>query len=55
MSTRFDESDALVVFDDVFVPYERVFVNRDTAGLRAQFFDTGAHVLGWPTAYGRRQ
>ncbi|MGH3748869.1 MAG: 4-hydroxyphenylacetate 3-hydroxylase C-terminal domain-containing protein, partial [Micromonosporaceae bacterium] len=46
LSTRFDESDALVVFDDVFVPYERVFVNRDTAGLRAQFFDTGAHVLG---------
>jgi 4-hydroxyphenylacetate 3-monooxygenase len=46
LSTRFDESDALVVFDDVFVPWERVFVNRDVAGLRAQFFDTGAHVLG---------
>ncbi|MEW2386446.1 4-hydroxyphenylacetate 3-hydroxylase N-terminal domain-containing protein [Micromonospora sp. NPDC047707] len=46
LSTRFDESDALLVFDDVFVPWERVFVDRDVAGLRAQFFDTGAHVLG---------
>jgi 4-hydroxyphenylacetate 3-monooxygenase len=46
LSTRFDESDALVVFDDVFVPWERVFVNRDVAGLRAQFFDTSAHLLG---------
>lgn len=46
MSTRFDESDALLVFDDVFVPWERVFVDRDVAGLRAQFFESGAHVLG---------
>lgn len=46
MSTRFDETDALVIFDDVFVSWEDVFVNRDVAGLRAQFFDTGAHVLG---------
>jgi 4-hydroxyphenylacetate 3-monooxygenase len=46
LSTRYDETDALVVFDDVFVPWERVFVDRDVAGLRRQFFDTGAHVLG---------
>jgi len=46
MSTRFDESDALVVFDDVFVPWDRVFVDRDVTGLRTQFFETGAHVLG---------
>jgi len=46
LSTRFDESDALLVFDDVFVPWERVFVDRDVAGLRTQFFETGAHVLG---------
>jgi 4-hydroxyphenylacetate 3-monooxygenase len=46
LSTRFDESDALLVFDDVVVPWERVFVDRDVAGLRTQFFDTGAHVLG---------
>jgi 4-hydroxyphenylacetate 3-monooxygenase len=46
LSTRYDETDALVVFDDVLVPWQRVFVDRDVAGLRAQFFDTGAHVLG---------
>jgi 4-hydroxyphenylacetate 3-monooxygenase len=46
MSTRFDETDALVVFDDVFVPWSDVFVYRDVEGLRQQFFATGAHVLG---------
>ncbi|MDP8958157.1 MAG: 4-hydroxyphenylacetate 3-hydroxylase [Actinomycetota bacterium] len=46
MSTRFDETDALVVFDDVFVPWEEVFVYRDVEGIRAQFFQTAAHVLG---------
>ncbi|MER5183309.1 4-hydroxyphenylacetate 3-hydroxylase N-terminal domain-containing protein [Streptomyces sp. NPDC002896] len=46
LTTRFDETDALLVFDDVFIPWERVFVYRDVAGLRRQFFDTGAHVLG---------
>jgi 4-hydroxyphenylacetate 3-monooxygenase len=46
LTTRYDETDALVVFNDVFVPWERVFVYRDVAGLRRQFFDTGAHVLG---------
>lgn len=46
LSTRFDETDALAVFDDVFVPWERVFVYRDPEGLRAQFFETAAHVLG---------
>lgn len=46
LSTRYDETDALVVFDDVFVPWDRVLVYRDVAGVRRQFFDTGAHVLG---------
>ncbi|MFB9235724.1 4-hydroxyphenylacetate 3-hydroxylase family protein [Plantactinospora siamensis] len=46
LSSRYDETDALVVFDDVLVPWDRVFVDRDVAGLRRQFFDTGAHVLG---------
>ncbi|MEU5690859.1 4-hydroxyphenylacetate 3-hydroxylase N-terminal domain-containing protein [Actinosynnema sp. NPDC020468] len=46
LTSRFDETDALLVFDDVFVPWDRVFVYRDVAGLRRQFFDTGAHVLG---------
>ncbi|MDA3623869.1 4-hydroxyphenylacetate 3-hydroxylase N-terminal domain-containing protein [Saccharopolyspora oryzae] len=46
LTSRFDEPDALVVFDDVLIPWDRVFVNRDTAGVRRQFFDTGAHALG---------
>jgi 4-hydroxyphenylacetate 3-monooxygenase len=46
LTTRYDETDALLVFDDVFIPWENVFVDRDVAGLRRQFFDTGAHVLG---------
>ena len=46
LSSRFDESDALVVFDDVFVPWEQVFLYRDPAGLQQQFFGTAAHVLG---------
>lgn len=46
LTTRYDETDALLVLDDVLVPWEKVFVYRDVAGLRRQFFDTGAHVLG---------
>jgi 4-hydroxyphenylacetate 3-monooxygenase len=46
LSTRFDETDALVVFDDVFVPWENVFVYRNVEAVRAQFFETAAHVLG---------
>ena len=29
LSSRFDEEDALAVFDDVLVPWERVFINGD--------------------------
>ncbi|MEX1141082.1 MAG: 4-hydroxyphenylacetate 3-hydroxylase N-terminal domain-containing protein [Thermoleophilaceae bacterium] len=46
LTTRYDESDALLVFDDVLVPWEDVFVCRDVEGLRAQFFQTPAHILG---------
>jgi 4-hydroxyphenylacetate 3-monooxygenase len=46
LSTRFDETDALVVFDEVLVPWENVFVYRDVGLTRAQFFETAAHVLG---------
>ena len=46
LSSRFDETDAVVVFDRVFVPWERVFVYRDVAVTWAQFFETPAHVLG---------
>ena len=36
-STRFDETDSLVVFDDVFVPWEHVFVYRNIELTSAQF------------------
>lgn len=44
LAYRFDENDALVFFDDVKVPWERVFVYRDTDMCRAQLHDTPAHV-----------
>ena len=44
LSSRFDENDALTYFDDVKVPWDRVFVHRDTDMCRAQFHDTPGHV-----------
>lgn len=44
ISSRFDENDALIYFDDVKVPWERVFVYRDPDMCRAQFHDTPGHV-----------
>jgi 4-hydroxyphenylacetate 3-monooxygenase len=46
LSTRFDESDSLVIYDDVFVPWEHVFVYRDLDLVQAQWWETAAHVLG---------
>ena len=43
LSSRFDENDALIYFDDVKVPWERLFVYRDTDMCRAQFHDTPGH------------
>ena len=40
-----DENDAVVYFDDVKMPWERVFVYRDTDMCRAQFHDTPSHVF----------
>jgi 4-hydroxyphenylacetate 3-monooxygenase len=43
ISSRFDENDALIYFDDVKVPWERMFVHRDPDMCRAQFHDTAGH------------
>ena len=43
ISSRFDENDALIYFEDVKVPWERVFVYRDADMCRAQFHDTPGH------------
>jgi 4-hydroxyphenylacetate 3-monooxygenase len=44
LSSRFDENDALIHFDDVRVPWDRVFVYRDVDMCRAQFHDTAGHL-----------
>jgi 4-hydroxyphenylacetate 3-monooxygenase len=46
LTSRYDEHDVLMVFDDVLVPWDRVFINRNLTALRRQFFETGAHALG---------
>lgn len=45
LSHRFDENDSVVYFDDVKVPWERVFLRGDTDMCRAQFHDTPGHVF----------
>lgn len=45
LSSRFDENDAVVYFDDVKIPWERVFVHRDPALSRAQFHETAAQAM----------
>ncbi len=44
LSTHFDENDAIVLFENVKVPWERVFVAGDVDLVRAQWHDTPAHV-----------
>jgi 4-hydroxyphenylacetate 3-monooxygenase len=46
LSSRFDETDSLVVFDDVFVPWENVFIYKNLELTAGQFSVTAAHVLG---------
>ncbi|MGH2893064.1 MAG: 4-hydroxyphenylacetate 3-hydroxylase family protein [Solirubrobacteraceae bacterium] len=47
LSSRFDEMDAVVIFDDVEVPRERVFLDGDTAGYSEVITDTGwrGHIM----------
>jgi 4-hydroxyphenylacetate 3-monooxygenase len=46
LSSRFDESDAYVVFDNVFVPWERVFIYRNIELSRDQWFKSPSHSYG---------
>jgi 4-hydroxyphenylacetate 3-monooxygenase len=45
LASRFDENDAVIYFDDVKVPWDRVFIAGDTAMVSKQFHATPAHVL----------
>jgi 4-hydroxyphenylacetate 3-monooxygenase len=46
LSSRFDETDALVVLDDVFVPWDHVFVYRNIEICRDQWWKTPSHIYG---------
>ena len=46
LSSRFDETDSYVIFDNVFVPWEHVFVYRNIELCRDQWSRTPAHMLG---------
>jgi 4-hydroxyphenylacetate 3-monooxygenase len=45
LSSRFDETDSLIVMNDVFVPWEQVFIYRNVELVNGQFNETGSHVL----------
>ena len=45
-SSQFDESDAVMVFDNVKIPWERIFVYRDVPLMRNIYFQTPAHIMG---------
>ncbi|QGZ51090.1 4-hydroxyphenylacetate 3-monooxygenase [Streptomyces sp. QHH-9511] len=44
LSARYDENDALLVCDDVFVPWERVLTYRDVAATAAMWWQTPAYL-----------
>ena len=44
LSACYDENDALMFFDDVKVPWQRIFVHRDPDMCRRQFHDTPDHI-----------
>lgn len=46
LSSRFDESDCFVVLDNVFVPWEHVFIYRNLEVCRDQWWKTPSHAYG---------
>src|SRR5438105_4329652 len=46
LSSRFDETDALIVLDNVFVPWEHVFCYRNIQLCRDQWWRTPSHSYG---------
>ena len=44
LSSRFDENDAMLYFDEVLVPWDRVFIAQDVGMCQKQFHATPAHV-----------
>ena len=46
LTSRFDESDCYVIFDNVFVPWEHVFIYRNLDICRDQWWTTPSHLYG---------
>jgi 4-hydroxyphenylacetate 3-monooxygenase len=46
LSSRFDETDSFVVCDNVFVPWEHVFIYRNLEICRDQWWKTPSHLYG---------
>ena len=46
LSSRFDETDCFVVLDNVFVPWEKVFIYRNLEVCRDQWWKTPSHAYG---------
>lgn len=46
LSSRFDETDNYVVFDNVFVPWDNVFIYRNLEASRDQWWKTPSHLYG---------
>ncbi|MGP0088864.1 MAG: 4-hydroxyphenylacetate 3-hydroxylase family protein [Xanthobacteraceae bacterium] len=45
-ASQFDESDGVMVFDNVRIPWNRIFCHRDVPLMRDMYFKTPAHVMG---------
>jgi 4-hydroxyphenylacetate 3-monooxygenase len=45
LASRFDESDSVAYFDDVKIPWDRVFFLKNLKMAQAQWHDTRAHVM----------
>src|SRR5215469_2006574 len=45
LASRFDENDSILYFDDVKIPWARVFVNQNVSMCQKQFHATPAHVF----------
>jgi len=46
LSSRFDETDSMVIFEDVHVPWERVFLHDDALLSREIYIQSPSHVMG---------
>ena len=45
LSSRLDENDAILYFDEVKVPWDRVFIHRDIGLCRDQFHEAPTHIF----------